>query len=191
MKLLKLKFFLVFFLFSMACIGQNCKYSKKMLKKAKKHLVEEKIIKATKPKAMFKKFSQAAGFNFVKSDVGYYLSLMLVREFGRRIDIMDNNPLVVQFKNDSIVILYPNRSTPGKFTLPVTTEINKPFYKVNLAQLELFASQPIFHVKVYFTSDIVPEGKRGVDDLGTFFDYEILNDRYQSNCIESANCILQ
>lgn len=191
MKLLKLKFFLMFSLFSMACIGQNCKYSKKMIKKAKKHLIEEKVVKATKPKAMFKKFSQAAGFNFVKSDKGYYLSLTLVREFGKRVDIMDDNPLVVQFKNDSIIILYPNRSTPGKFTLPVTTEINRPFYKVNPGQLELFGSQLIHYVKVYFTSDKVSEDKRGVDDLGIFFDYEILNEHYQSNCIEPANCILQ
>ncbi len=186
----RFKFVVLFFLFSVVCIGQKCKYSKKVLKRAKKHISKE-VIKSTKPRAMFSKFSQAASTSFIRSNNEYYLGLVLVREFGARVDIMDNNPLVFQFKNDSIIVLYPDKSTPGKFTLPVTTEINKPYYKINREQLDLFASQPIVHVKVYFTSDKVADSKRGVDDLGTFFDFEILNDRYQSNCIESANCILQ
>ena len=184
------KLAVLFCLFSIACIGQKCKYSKKVLKRAKKHISKE-VIRSTKPRAMFSKFSQAASTSFIRSSDEYYLGLVLVREFGARVDIMEDNPLIFQFKNDSIIALYPDKSTPGKFSLPVTTEVNKPYYKVNQEQLDLFASQPIVHIKVYFTSDKVADGKRGVDDLGTFFDFEILNDRYQTNCIESANCILQ
>jgi hypothetical protein len=191
MKTLKLKIVLLFCLVSMVCMGQKCKNSKKVSRKAKKHLVEETIIEATKYRRLFSKFSQAAATGLVKSNEGYYLSLLLVREFGRRIDIMDDNPLVIQFKNDSIVTLYPDKSILGKFTLPVTTEINRPFYRVDRKQLELFAAQSIFHVKIYFTSDKVSENKQGVDDLGTFFDFEILNEHYQSNLIDAANCMLR
>ncbi len=191
MSTLKLKMVLLFCLVSMTCMSQKCKNSKKMHRRAQKHFVEEKIEKATKPKPMFSKFSQAGSSTFVRSTNNYYLGFVLAREFGRRIDIMDDNPLVIQFKNDSIITLYPNRSVLGKFSLPVTIEVNRPFYKVSRKQLELFALQPILHVKVYFTSDKVSEEKRGVDDLGTFFDYEILNKNFQSNCINTANCILQ
>ena len=191
MNSVKLKIVLLFCLASIACMGQNCKNSKKATKKAKKHLVDEEVIKATKPRLMFSKFSKGAFANFAKSDQGSYLALVFGREFGKRMDIMTDNPLVIQFKNDSIIKLYPDRPSIGKFTLPVTTEVNKPFYKVSDDQLELFASQPIRYVKIYFTSDKVPENNRGIDDLGTFFDFEILNERYQSNLIEAANCMLQ
>ncbi len=188
---LKLKLFLLLFLISMTCMSQNCKYPKKMSKKAKKHLVEENILKATQFRTLFSKFSHAAATNLVKSDKGYYLSLIFNRDMGRRVDILDTNPLVFQFKNDSVLILYPDRSNFGKFTIPVTLEVNKPFYKISPTQLEQLATQDIIHVKIYFTSDKVREEKLGTDDLGTFFDYEILNERYQSNLIEAANCILQ
>jgi len=191
MKILKLKIIVLFCLVSMICTGQKCKNSKRTFKRAKKHLIEDEIIKATKFRVLFSKFSKAATVNFVKSDKGYYLSLMFGREFGARVDIMDDNPLVVQFINDSIMTIYPDRSTPGKFTLPVTMEVNKPFYKVDHKQLELFASQPIHYVKIYFTSDKVSEKNRGLDDSGTFFDFEILNERFQSNLLDAANCMLQ
>ncbi|WP_394747748.1 hypothetical protein [Spongiimicrobium salis] len=190
MNTLKWNSILLFFFVSIVCSGQNCKYSKKVAKKAKKQLSEE-IVKATKPKALFSKFSQAASASFIKSNKGYYLGLVLAREFGARVDIMKNNPLLVQFQNDSIVTLYPGKDTPGKFTLPVTTEINKPYYKITEEQLELFSSQRIRHIKVYFTSDKVAKNNRGEDDLGTFFDFEVLKERYQSNCIAPANCLLQ
>jgi len=191
MNTLKLKLILLFCLITITCIGQDCKNSKKMSKKAKKHLVDEEIIKATNFKVLFKKLTQVAIINFVKSNEGYYLSMQLSREYGRRIDIMKENPLIVQFKNDSIITLYPNKSILGKFSIPVTVEFNKPFYKVSPEQLELFASQPIGYVKIYFTSEKVSENKRGIDNIGTFFDYEILNERYQANLIDLANCILQ
>ncbi len=178
-----------------ACIsgvGQKCKNSSKGMRKANKHFTEEKIIKATKPKALFSKFSQAASANFVKSSENYYLSLVLVREMGRRIDILKDNPLVIQFENDQIETFYPDRTLMGKFTLPVTTEINKPYYKVSSAQLELFAQHPIAHVKVYFSSDkAIGEDKFGTDDLGTFFDYGIRNENLRSSLMEPAKCIMK
>ncbi|NER11937.1 hypothetical protein GWK08_00660 [Leptobacterium flavescens] len=191
MNRLKITFLLCFSLVSFICPAQNCKSNKKMERKAKKHLVEDEIIKATKLRQLFSKFSQAASTNLVKTDKGYYLRLQLVRELGRRIDIMKDNPLVLQFKNGEIITLYPDRDLPGKFTLPATTEFNRPFYIVSTEQLEQFAKHPISQVKIYFTSEKVPEDKRGVDDLGTFFDYEILSERYQNNLVEAANCMLQ
>ncbi len=173
-------------------IGQKCKNSSKGMRKANKHFTEEKIIKATKPKALFSKFSQAASANFVKSSEHYYLSLILVREMGRRIDILKDNPLVIQFENDQIETLYPDRTLMGKFTLPVTTEINKPYYKVSNEQLELFAQHPIAYVKVYFSSDkTIGEDKFGTDDLGTFFDYGIRNENLRSSLMEPAKCIMK
>ena len=173
-------------------IGQKCKNSSKGMRKANKHFTEEKIIKATKPKTLFSKFSQAASANFVKSSENYYLSLVLVREMGRRINILIDNPLVIQFENDHIETLYPDRTLLGKFTLPVTTEINRPFYKVSKKQLELFTQYPIAHVKVYFSSDkTIGEDKFGTDDSGTFFDYGIRNENLRSSLMEPAKCIAQ
>ena len=171
-------------------MGQKCKYSSKQTRRANKHFKNEKIIEATKLKPLFSKFSQAASANFAKSAENYYLSLVLVRELGRRIDVMEDNPLVVRFQNGETIILYPDRTLLGKFTIPVTTEINKPFYSVNAQQLQLFSEQPIAYVKVYFSSDKVAESKLGRDDMGTFFDYEILNKKLQASLMEPAKCIM-
>lgn len=173
------------------CHAQKCKYSSKSVKKGNKHFTNEKIVQGTKLKPMFSKFSQAASCYFVKSSENYYLALVLVREFGKRIDILEDNPLIIQFEDNELITLYPDRSLPGKFTLPATTEISKPFYKVTLEQLELLSAQPISYVKIYFSSDKVSEEKVGQDELGTFFDYEILNDNFQSNLMEPAKCIVQ
>ncbi len=191
---MKLRFFLVIvFALSIGSSGfaQKCKNSDKRVRKANKHFGEQKIVEATKLKPLFSKFSQAASANFARSEEGYYLSLVLVRELGRRIDIMKDNPLIVRFENDSVVTLYPDRTLLGKFTLPVTTEINRPYYEVSPEQLQLFVSHPVAYVKVYFSSDKVSEEKMGQDDLGTFFDYEILNDRLQASLMEPAKCISQ
>ncbi|MEM7381637.1 MAG: hypothetical protein AAF361_10635 [Bacteroidota bacterium] len=182
-------FLMVLMLSASAGLAQKCKYSSKSIRKANKHFTEEKIIQGTKLKPMFSKFSQAASGYFVKSEENYYLALILVRELGRRIDILKDNPMVIQLANDEILTLYPDRDLPGKFTLPVTTEINRPFYKVSSEELELLASNPIAHVKIYFSSDKVSEEKLGRDDLGTFFDYEILSERLQANLQEPAQCI--
>ncbi|MEK6154077.1 hypothetical protein WIW50_12480 [Flavobacteriaceae bacterium 3-367] len=182
---------LMFCLFSLLTMGQKCKTSQKMARKAAKHLTEEKIIRATKLQPIFSKFSQAAGASLIQSDKGYYLRLQLVRELGRRIHIMADNPLVFLLTNENQVALYPDRDHPGKFNLPATTEINRPFYKVTEEQLQQLATSPIQYVKVYFTSDKVSEDKRGIDDLGIFFDYEILNDNFQSNLLEAATCMLR
>ncbi len=172
-------------------IGQKCKNSSKGIRRANKHFTAQKIVKATKPRPLFSKFSQAASANFVKSSENYYLSLVLVRELGRRIDILKDNPLVIQFENGSIETFYPDRTLLGKFTLPVTTEINRPFYNVGHEQLELFTQYPVAHIKVYFSSEKVGEDKYGTDDLGTFFDYEIRNENLRSSLMEPAKCIGQ
>ncbi|UJH68551.1 hypothetical protein [Allomuricauda sp. SCSIO 65647] len=140
---------------------------------------------------MFSKFSQAASANFVRSEERYYLSLVLVRELGRRIDVLKDNPLIVKFQDDEIITLYPDRTLLGKFTIPVTTEINRPYYEVSAEQLQRFASQPVAYVKVYFSSDKVSEEKMGRDELGTFFDYEIRNKNLQASLMEPAKCINQ
>jgi len=102
------KIAMIFFMISLSCVAQKkCKYSKKMVRKASKHLVEDKVIKATKFKYLFSKFSNAAGTSIIKTDKGHYLSLTLAREFGRRIDIMKDNPIVFQFQNNAIITLYP------------------------------------------------------------------------------------
>ena len=187
---LRITFFCCLLLMSFS-IAQKCKSSNKMVRQAKKHLSEDKIIKATKFQRLFSKFSQAGNFNFVKSDKGYYLRIRLIRELRRRIDIMKNNPLVLQFEDNSFMTLYPNMDFPGKFTLPVTTEINNMFYTVSEEQLEILSKQSVSYVKIYFTSDKVPDDQKGVDDLGDFFDYEIKSKRYQINLQEPAKCMLQ
>nr|WP_299382208.1 hypothetical protein [Allomuricauda sp.] len=171
--------------------GQKCKYSEKRVRKANKHFEDEKITKATKLKPLFSKFSQAASANFVKSEENYYLSLVLVRELGRRIDILKDNPLIVRFQDESVITLYPDRTLLGKFTLPVTTEINRPYYEISAEHMQLFASKPVAYVKVYFSSDKVSEEKLGRDETGTFFDYEILNKNLQASLMEPAACIIQ
>ncbi|WP_422082702.1 hypothetical protein [Ulvibacterium sp.] len=183
---------LVVLFFPFICSGQDCDFSRKRAKKAKKHFTDQKVLKATVQRNLFGKFSHGATTNFVRTDKNnYYLSLVFIREFGKRIDIMDKDPVVMQFEDNSILTLYPDKTKLGKFTLPVTTETIDPYYTIREEQLKLISAQPIKHVKIYFTSDKVDEDKRGMDDLGTFFEYEILSTRYQSSLIEAANCILQ
>ena len=191
MKGLQLKMTLLLCLFSLVCLGQKCKESSKMARKAAKYLKEEKVLKASKVQPLFSKFSQAASANFVKSEKGYYLRLQLVRELGRRIHIMEGNPLVFQLRDNSLITLYPDKDQPGKFNLPATTEINRPFYRVSEEQLKQLATNPIQYLKVYFTSEKVSEEKSSTDDLGTFFDYEILNENFQANLLEPAACMLK
>ncbi|MEX0288460.1 MAG: hypothetical protein AB3N14_05070 [Flavobacteriaceae bacterium] len=191
MNRLQLKVALALCLVSAVCVGQKCKESSKMARKAAKYLKEEKIIKASKVQPLFSKFSQAASANLVKSDKGYYLRLQLVRELGRRIHIMQDNPLVFQLRDKSLITLYPDKDQPGKFNLPATTEINRPFYKVSEEQLQQLATNHIQYIKVYFTSDKVSEEKSSRDELGTFFDYEILNENFQANLLEPASCMLK
>ena len=191
MKKLRLTLVLLLCMTTAVCAGQKCKESSKMARKAAKHLKEEKILKASKQKPLFSKFSQAASANLVKSDKGYYLRLQLVRELGRRIHIMADNPLVFQLRDNNVLTLYPDTDHPGKFNLPATTEINRPFYRLSEEQLKQLAASPIQYVKVYFTSDKVSDEKRSVDDLGSFFDYEIQNENLQANLLEPASCMLK
>lgn len=191
MKRFQLTLVVLLCMVSTLAMGQKCKESSKMARKAAKHLKEEKILKASKLQPLFSKFSQAASANLVKSDKGYYLRFHLIRELGRRIHIMADNPLVFQLRDNSVLTLYPDTDHPGKFNLPATTEINRPFYRLSEAQLKQLASSPIQHIKVYFTSDKVSEEKRSVDDLGSFFDYEILNENLQANLLEPASCMLK
>ena len=191
MKTLQLRLLVVFCFATMLCTGQKCKNFKKGVKRAKKHFVDKEIEGATKQRTLFSKFSQAVATYLVKSDESKYLAIVFVRELGRRIDLLDKDPIVLQFENGELLTLYAEKSSIGKFTLPVTTEINHQFYTITDEQLKQLASQPINHVKIYFTSDKVSDEKRSINDLGSFFDYEILNDRYKSNLIEAATCIYQ
>ncbi len=191
MKKHSFKLIVLFCTFCMFSYGQNCKNFKKGVKRAKKHFPDKEILSATKQRHLFSKFSQAASTYLVKSENSKYLALILVRELGRRIDLLDTNPIILQFENDEVLTLYPEKSSLGKFTLPATTEINRQFYTITDAQLEQLSSQQINQVKIYFTSEKVSEEKRSVDDLGMFFDYEILNERYKANLMEPALCILQ
>ncbi|TMM56639.1 hypothetical protein FEE95_09040 [Maribacter algarum] len=183
---------LLLFLSSGICNAQKCKYPNKMRKIAQKHFKEAEITRATKFKPIFKKFSKAGTGFFVQSDKGYYLGFVLVRELGVRIDLNDDNPIQLQFVNDSILTLYPDKSIPGKFTLPVMTEYNKAYYKVDENQINLLASNSIKHIKIYYTlQKETSDYDRTVDDLGMFIDFEVLKENYQSNLIEIASCILK
>ena len=190
MKKYGLLIIVIFCVISTMSYGQNCKNFKKGIKRAEKHLGDKEYISATKQRRMFSKFSQAVTTYFVKSEANTYLAILFVREMGRRIDLLDKDPIILQFENGELLTLYPEKSSLGKFTLPVTTEINHQFYVVSNDQLKQIASQQIDHVRIYFTSDKVAEQKYSVDDLGAFFDYEILNERYKANLMEPANCML-
>ncbi len=184
---------LLLFLSSGICNAQKCKYPNKMRKLAQKHFKgEEDISKATKFKPIFKKFSKAGTGFFVQSDKAYYLGFVLVRELGTRIDLNDDNPLQLQFVNGSILTIYPDKSVPGKFTLPVMTEYNRAYYKLDESQLNQLASNSIKHIKVYYTlQKETSDDDRTVDDLGMFMDFEVLKENYQSNLNEIASCILK
>lgn len=190
MKRLKLSILVFFCSISMLCAGQKCKNFKKGVKRAKKHFVDKEIINATKQRRLFSKFSQAVTTYIVKSEKTKYLAILFVREMGRRIDLLENDPIIFQFENGGLLTLYPEKSSLGKFTLPVTTEINHQFYVLSDDHLKQLSSQQINHVKIYFTSDKVSEEKYSVDDLGSFFDYEILNERYKGNLMEPSTCML-
>ncbi|MDN5201351.1 hypothetical protein QQ008_08260 [Fulvivirgaceae bacterium BMA10] len=173
------------------CFGQECKFVKNK-KKLQKYFQAINIEKMTKPKVLFDKWNKVASSSFIKTDQGFLWSIFLMRGYSARFEIFENNPIIVQFENGSIVKLYPNSFTEGKFpVLALTTFTINPLYKIDKDQIDMFSSNRIKNIRVYFTSEKVLSENRSEDDLGTYFEYEILSERYQSNCITPANCILQ
>lgn len=190
MKLSKTLILVFVCLLSMPSYAQKCKYNKKTKRIASKFFDHAIVEKSTKFQTLFSKFSTAAASNFVKTDQGYYLGLILNRELGARIDLMKDNPLMLQFENDKVVFLYPYKSVVGKFSLPVMNEHNKTYYTVTHEDLNLISSQPIRHIKIYFTIQKgIPKNNTARDDKGHFLNYEILKKSFQENCMNAAKCI--
>ncbi len=193
MNISKLATVLLFAFFSMLCAGQNCNYSKKMLKQANKHFEEEKILKATNIEILAKSFTTNILTHFLKSENDHYLSLSLVRG-GRRsflINLKDTNPIVLRFENDSTITLYPNLLIPPS-NMGFSQAISRAYYKLSKENLELLSSNRILYSKIYFSSDSDFSSQRNVstDDLGTFMQFEIEKKDRQTSCIQNVKCIL-
>lgn len=193
MNLSKLGIIFLFGLFSTLCVGQKCNYSKKMLKQANKQFTDEKILEATKFEMLAKNFTTNVLTHFLKSENNYYLGLTLVRGGRRayRIDLMEDNPLILSFDNDHVLTLFPHRVVPH-VNIGFSQELNVAYYKLSQEELELFASRPIHNLKIYFSSDRDFSSKRNVstDDLGLFMQFEIEKKDRQTSCIINAQCIL-
>lgn len=192
MKLLKPLFLLVFFFFLTKGISQDCKYPKKMRKHAQKHLESENIVNATKFEVTFKDFNKVGSIHFAKSDSRYFMGLIFLRDFSRKIDVTLDNPFIFKLKNDSLVTLYPAKSAFDRgnmgFTTPMGTKILKAYYELSSEQLQLFATNPIKNTKLYVT--LKKKAKNGDKEL-EIFDFDIKKEKWQSNFMESAKCILQ
>ncbi|MDN5204523.1 hypothetical protein QQ008_24235 [Fulvivirgaceae bacterium BMA10] len=156
-----------------------------------KQLENEEIIKITKPKTLFDKFYKTAATHFVKTSNGYLMGLHLRRSHSAKFEILDDNPLIIQFENGKILMLYPRSFTEGRFIGLSLTYFIVPFYKITEEDLEVLVSNKIENIRIYFTSDKVSPSNRIEDDLGTYFQYDILSEKYKSNCMIPANCIVQ
>ncbi len=172
--------------------SQDCKYPKKMSKYAQKHLKSEKIVSATKFEVTFKDFNKVGSTHFVRSNSGYFIGLTFLRDFSRKMDVMVDNPFIFKLKNDSLVTLYPAKSAYDKgnmgFTTPMGTKILRAYYELSSEQLQLFASISIKNVKLYVTlKNKAKESDNALDIL----DFEIKKEKWQSNFMASAKCILQ
>lgn len=172
--------------------SQDCKYPKKMIKHAQKRLESEKIVSATNFEVTFKDFNKVGSTHFVKSEKAYYLGLTLVRDFSRKVEVMVDNPLVFILKNDSIVTLYPDKSIADRgnmsITSPMGTKFLKSYYEVSPEQLQLFIAVPIKEVKLYVT--LKKKSKEGESSI-EIFEFEIKKEKWRTNFMTNASCILQ
>ena len=171
--------------------AQKCKFSKKEIKRVTKELEGEIILNVTEPRVLFSKFSQGATAMFVKSREHYFFNMFFVREFGAKMEILPENPLFVRFDDNSEIRLDPFQGFERRHKLPLATFNIKPYYPVTEEQIQTFAFKKIVHVKIYFSSEKVGEGKFEEDELGAYFQFDVKSERYQSNCQVAASCILQ
>jgi len=172
-------------------VGQECEYSKKMLKQAQKHFTNESIISATDYDPTFRDFNKVGSTHFVKSDSGYYMRLYLVRDFSRKMDLLEDNPMIFELQNDSLITLYPDKSMFDKSSGLITQrrmQMHKVYYEVSAKQLQFFSSIPIENVKLYVT--LKKKSEEGENEL-EIIDFEVKKEKWQTNFMASANCILQ
>jgi len=171
---------------------QKCEYRNHSEKKrVSKDLNEEQNIRLSKPKVLFSKYAKNATSYFVKTETGYFWSIIFNRGYSARFEIFEENPIIIQFANNNIIKLYAKEITEGKFlplSLSTTYQIN-PYYKVNKEQLEMFTSHEISNVRIYFVSDKVVE--KSEDEMGSYFEFDIQSNSKRKSCMKGANCMLQ
>lgn len=190
---IKKSILIVFLVFTVSLTYGQCKYAKKRAVKFVNKQLTTQIQTMTKPKIIFNKFSNtSSGAFFINENDEYFLALSLVRtNYSAKFEILEKQKLVINFENniDLTLISFDNveSKTPG---ITLSAQLIWAVYEVDKEQIKIFAENPLFNLKIYFVS-LKNISNTFEDEDGKYFEFEVKADKYKSNLIEPANCILQ
>ena len=183
---------LIFLLSTFSFAYGQCKYAKKnSIKVVNKQLTTE-IQKMSRLKIIFKKFSNMsqAGF-FINENQEYFFALALVRSFSSKFEILEDQKLIINFENNIDLTLNSGFNVESKMPgLAFDSQFVWAAYKIDKEQIKIFTENPLFNLKIYFVSEKEISNTFSDED-GTYFEFEVLSDKFKSNLIKPAGCILQ
>jgi hypothetical protein len=143
----------------------------------------------TMPKMLFDKYFVAAGNTFIKTVSGeYYYMVPFTRSYSAKFEIDETTPLVFFLDNGEQLKLFPPQNVEGKSI--VTKFTIYLYYKISKEQVEILATKNIEYLRIYVLSEKEMENTFQ-DELGTYFEFQIMSDKYKDNVFDGANCILQ
>ena len=143
-----------------------------------------------KPKILFDKYTTVATNTFVKTtDGNYYLIIPYTRAYSARFEANQDTPIIFYLENSDQLTLKPSQEIDGKMIL--TKYMIFLYYNITRAQIEKLATSNIVSLRIYFIAEHEEIANTYKDDLGRYFEYEILSEKYRTNLLEAANCILQ
>jgi len=167
----------------------------KMLTKPKHIKRLEKVIPleietATKYKILFDKYYTVANISYCKTIDGNYFCLVpFTRAYSSRFEVFEDQPIVFYLENGEEVTLHPVVNIDGRM-IGLTKYNILLYYKASREQLEKLASNFPVSLKIYFLAEKEISNSY-MDDIGTYFEYELHSNKYRNNVFDGANCILQ
>ncbi len=181
---------IIVFLVSSTVIYGQCKIKTKgSIVKLIERRVPIDVEKLTKPKVLFDKYFTVATCSFVKSTSGdHYLVIPFSRAHSARFNISENTPLKCYLEEGVTVSLDPPELIEGKMV--ITTLQIFLYYKVSEFQIDELAKNHIVNMRIYFMSE-KDISNTFEDDLGRYFEFEILSENNKAHLLDAANCILQ
>ena len=188
----KILFLLIIFSFSVITVANaQCKFKKikKLTKFVKSEDCSVRPVISTKAKLLFDQFAQLCWISYVKSGDDYYMFILLRRGYSSKIEIHENNPIVLNFDDDELLSLYPCGLFKSKTALTVT--LTACYYKITKEQLERIAERnSLESFLVHFSCDEEIAGAQIAEDGSQFLEYSIHAENYGNNATDAAACIL-
>lgn len=182
--------FISIFLFSASNLAGQCKMEMKGTLKIYEKKTGIDFEKGTNIVPLFSKYMGSfANYSFLESKEGEkMLMLIFQKKISKSFTIYKDNPIILYLEGGDEVSLYPKKQMEGKREGLHYKII--PCYIVNKEQLEKLASNKIVFFKIYVNAE--GELKDAMlDDLGTYLDIQLENDKFRKSVLSAAACIGQ